>query len=179
MYAIDSSTTGSHSNRPTTLARMRARLGGFREERGTNLIEMTIVALFLFSFVAGIVDLGGAYVHYIGLVNASREGARTYSRMPCKLDNRAGLRSAIVESVVNEAGVGGAFSGGSTLITDGRVIMTPDPASSCPAEGAAVSVEVEATYDSLLGGFIGFDEVPLSASTSMVFYGNDDPQGGN
>jgi Flp pilus assembly protein TadG len=156
---------------------LRARLGGLREERGTSIIEMTIVALFLFSFVAGIVDMGGAYVHYIGLVNASREGARTYSRLPCKADNRAGLRDAIVNSVANEAGAGGAFSG-STLVNDARVIMTPDPASGCPAEGTAVSVEVAATYDSILGGFVGFDQVPLSASTSMVFYGTDGAQGG-
>jgi Flp pilus assembly protein TadG len=139
---------------------------------------MTVVALFLFSFIAGIVDLGGAYVQYIGLVNASREGARTYSRMPCKLDNRSGLKNAVVNAVMDESGPAGAFAEGNAMITDGQVILIPDPTGTCPAEGTPVTVEVTANYDSILGGFIGFDQVPLRAGTTMVFYGNDGAEGG-
>ena len=74
-----------------------------RDEKGSSVIEFAFVAMFLFTLVAGAVDFGGAYQNYIVLVNASREGARLYSRLPCKADNRYALESAVKSATVNEA----------------------------------------------------------------------------
>ena len=90
---------------------------------------MAFVAIFFFVFIAGIVDLGGAYQHYIITINASREGARTYARLPCMSSNQSALHTAIVNSAVGEAARSGL-----TLLAK-NVSITPDPSTSCPARG--------------------------------------------
>ncbi len=171
MCGIDSSTTESRSNRRPSVAALRRLFGRWGEERGSNLIEITFVALFMFGLVAGIVDIGGAFHDYIIVVNASREGARTYSRLPCKTDNRSLLRSAIINSVLTEA------NGGGLGLTSSNVTITPNPTSACPASGDTVSVTARVDYDSIFGDLFGADSFPIRGFTTMVFYGNDGAQG--
>lgn len=171
MYAIASSTTGSRSSERFPRKCWRAWLVHLRDEQGSNLIEFAFIAMFMIGLVAGIVDFGGAFQNYMILVNASREGARAYSRMPCKADNRAGLRSAVVGAVIREA------ASTNVVVSTGEVTVSPDPSDNCPAGGAPVRVTVQHTYFSILGQFVGFDTLPISASTSMVFYGTDGAEG--
>jgi Flp pilus assembly protein TadG len=138
------------------------------DERGANILEMAFIAMFLFTFTAGIVDLGGAFQHYIVVINASREGARTYARLPCVSGNRAILRTAIVNSAVGEAARSGV-----TLLAK-NVVMTPDPASTCPANGQQVTVTVKDDFTTLMGPFWNETTFTIVADTDMMFFGTDE-----
>ena len=148
-----------------------------RDEKGANLLEFAFIAMFMFTLVAGVVDLGGAYQNYIILVNASREGARLYSRLPCKSDNRSALESAVIDAAVREADKQQSSNVTESLIKAQDVTLSPKPSSACPASGAPVSVTVRHNYETVLGKLLGFDTLPIRASTTMVFYGTDSAQG--
>lgn len=171
MYAIDLLMTGLRSSKGRVLRRYLPRL--WREERGSSIIELGLVIMIMLSFVVGAVDLGYAYQHYGVVLNSSREGARLYSRLPCTGSNRFALRNAIIDAVVTEAG------GGRVNVRDQDVIISPDPASGCPTEGSPVDVQVRIRYNSQFGELIGIDTIPISASTSMVYYGTDISQSGS
>ena len=171
MYAIASSTTESRSSERFGKRGWRAWLAHLRNEDGSNLIEFAFIGMFVIGLVAGTVDLGGAFQRYTILVNASREGARAYSRMPCKSDNRSGLKDAVVNAVIREA------AGTNVIINAGEVTVSPNPLSGCPAAGAAVRVMVQHNYPTIFGEIVGFDNLTIRASTSMAFYGTDGAQG--
>ncbi len=143
------------------------------EERGSSIIEFGLVILILMSLVVGAVDLGYAYQHYGVVLNASREGARLYSRLPCTGGNRLALRNAVIDAVIVEAG------SGRVNVRDQDVLISPDPASGCPTEGMPVDVQLRIRYNSQFGELIGIDSIPISASTSMMYYGTDVSQSGS
>lgn len=171
MYAIDSSTTGLRSNRRTrTSCRW---LPHWRAERGSNLLEMTFVVTIMLTLIVGAVDLGYAYQHYSVALNASRESARLYSRLPCTGANRTALRNAIVDAAVTEG------NGGRVAILGQNVEITPNPTSGCPTPGATLEVRVRVLYESRFGELFGISDVPISASTTMMYYGTDTSQSGS
>lgn len=150
----------------------------WRSERGANLIEMSFIVVLMLALVVGAVDLGFAYQHYGVVLNASREGARLYSRTPCLSSNRAALRSAIVNAVVNETNANVNRAG--VRILPQNVTISPDPVSAgCPAPGAPVEVRVRVLYRSQFGEMIGLGEIPISASATMMHYGSDTSQSGS
>ncbi len=184
MYTTDSSMTGSRSI-DSTPAKRRL-FSHLRNERGSNLIEMVFVITLMLSFVVGAVDLGLAYQHYGAVLNASREGARLYGRLPCTGANRASLRTAIVKAAVDEPVSwtgGGVISSGSNSaavkIEARDVQITPDPAGGCPASGTPVTVRVSVLYRSQFGELLGLGDIPISASATMMHYGADTSQGGS
>jgi len=141
-----------------------------RSQRGSNLVEMAIVLPLLLLLLAGVVDIGRMFNNYIIVANAAREGARLAARLPCYVENatqRALLRSAIVDAVIQEA----ADSGIS--LESGNVSINPDPAGGCADAGYPIRVTVVYQYDTLLGSIIGIDSLTLPSSTAMVCYGND------
>jgi Flp pilus assembly protein TadG len=139
-----------------------------KDERGANSLEVAFIAMFLFACTAGIVDLGGAFQHYIIVINASREGARTYSRLPCTLANRVALKSAIVDSAVREASNSGLD------ILPKNVKVTPDPATSCPGTGAQIQVQVQDDFPAIMGALWDATTFPIRAETDMMFFGTDE-----
>ncbi len=171
MYAIDSSTTDLRSNSSTaTRRRWLPRIGN---DRGSSLLEMAFVVTLMLTLMVGAVDLGYAYQHYGVVLNASRESARLYSRLPCTGVNRNALRSAIIDAAVTEGG------GGRVAILGQNVEITPNPTSGCPSSGTTVEVRVRVLYESRFGELIGIGNVPISASTSMMYYGSDTSQSGS
>ncbi|MFO7631689.1 MAG: TadE/TadG family type IV pilus assembly protein [Caldilinea sp.] len=128
------------------------------------MIEMAFVVILMLSFIVGAVDLGSAYQQYGVVLNASREGARLYARLPCNSANRTALRAAIRNAAVNEPD-------GGVTITAQDVQITPDPASSCPAAGAPIAVRVTVLYRTQFGELLGLGDIPISASVDMVYYG--------
>lgn len=173
MYAIGSSTTVSRASRRLALLLRRLGWAGRRDlgqgaaaEHGATSLELAFVAMLLFLFISGLTDLGGAYQHYIVTINASREGARMYARLPCNSSNRAALRDAVINAAVGEAAESRV-----TLLAE-NITISPNPASACPASGATVVVTVLDNYSPLMGTFWGETTFPIRASTSMMFYGN-------
>ena len=171
MCAIDSSTTGSRSNNPVAIPRRLLRHAS--SERGAGVIEMAFVVILMISLMVGAVDLGFAYQHYGVVLNASRESARLYSRLPCTGGNRNALRSAIIDAAVTEGG------GGKVTILRQNVLLTPNPTAGCPTTGSSVEVRVNVRYESQFGALVGLGEIPISATTTMVYFGTDTSQSGS
>lgn len=138
-------------------------------ERGSNLVETALVSILLLLLIGGMVDFGGAFHHYIIIANAAREGARTAARIPCKSDNRAALRTAVVQSVIEEA------AGSNVALAAANVAITPDPiAAGCAVAGAPVRVAITVSYTTLLGGLWGGDAaITLRNSAVMPYAGAD------
>ncbi len=166
MCATGLSTTASRVSRSANGRRLCRLLHG--NEQGANSLEVAFIALFLFILIAGIVDVGGAFQHYIIVINASREGVRTYARLPCTASNRSAVRSAIVAAAVGEAA-----NSGLTLLTK-NVTINPDPAAACPANNSQVRVTVQDDFSTLMGAFWNATSFPVRAQTSMMFYGVDE-----
>lgn len=134
---------------------------------------MAFVVTIMLTLMVGAVDLGYAYQHYSVVLNASRESARLYSRLPCTGANRSALRNAIIDAAVAEG------SGGRVAILGQNVEITPNPASGCPTPGTTLEVRVRVLYESRFGELLGIGDVPISASTSMMYYGTDTSQSGS
>lgn len=133
-------------------------------ESGATSLELAFVALLLFVLIAGLTDLGGAYQHYIITINASREGARMYVRLPCNSSNRGSVHNAVVSAALGEA------AGSRVTLLEDNVTLSPDPLGGCPNSGEEVKVTVVDDFDALLGAFWGGATFPIRASTSMMFY---------
>lgn len=183
MSTKDLSTTSLRSNSSTPVKRRL--FGCMGNERGASMLEMAFIVTIMLSLVVGAVDLGFAYQHYGVVLNSSRESARLYSRLPCTGSNRTILRNAIINAAVAESNGGGgqgAISGGGgrIVVLGQNVKLSPDPtANGCPAEGTAINVKVSVLYESQFGELIGLGDIPISASTSMIYYGTDTSQSGS
>jgi len=125
-----------------------------RGERGANLVEFAIITvLILLPLFAGIADLGRAFYSYIGLQNASREGARFASRAP---DATAEIRAVSLQ---------------------GAASSNLDPAS-CTVDldapshdsGQPFRVTITCAFDWLIWP----GSTNLVASTEMVIFGAED-----
>jgi Flp pilus assembly protein TadG len=137
---------------------------------------MAFIAMFMFILIAGVVDLGGAYQHYIIVINASREGARMYSRLLCTTSTRAAVRQQVITAIIGEPKPESEAdkSGNQLTLMAGNVTISPDPASACPVAGAEVNVTVQVEYESLMGAFWGATTFPIRARTSMMYYGTSE-----
>ena len=171
MDEIHGSIAEWHQRQGRALQRALLRLS--RLDRGSSIIEFGLVIMILMAFVVGVVDLGYAYQHYGVVLNASRESARLYSRLPCTGGNRNALRSAIIDAAVTEGG------GGKVTILRQNVLLTPNPTAGCPTPGSSVEVRVNVRYESQFGALVGLGEIPISATTTMVYFGTDTSQSGS
>jgi Flp pilus assembly protein TadG len=149
------------------VAKVKAVLVRRRDETGAALVEMALSTILLLFILAGVVDFGGAFQHYVILTNAAREGARTYARLPCRADNRAAIRSAILDAAMREA------AGSNIVVTAGQLSIAPDPASGCPAAGATVQMQVAFDYPLQMGNVLGLRTLTLRTQASMAYAGND------
>jgi Flp pilus assembly protein TadG len=140
-----------------------------RDERGASIIETALVSMLLLLMIGGTIDLGGAFQNFIIITNAAREGARMAARVPCKADNRALLRAAIVQAVINEA------ANSNLTLADGNVTIDPDPVGGpCAEPGEPIEVLVTVPYQTLLGALWGgAATINVANSATMAYAGGD------
>jgi Flp pilus assembly protein TadG len=140
-----------------------------RDERGSNLIEMALVTMFvLLPLMALTVDIGRVFHDYLIITNAAREGARLGARVPCNATNHALLQTAIQDAVIQEA------SNSGVTLAAGNVTILPDPVGDgCAAAGSAIDVTVTYTYATIMGSFVGHSTFTLTSKASMLVFGND------
>jgi Flp pilus assembly protein TadG len=117
-----------------------------RREAGVSLLETAITIPLLLILLVGVVDIGRAYHTYITVINASREGARFGVNRPWDIN---GIRTV----VRNEASTSGVDLSGATIIVDQS------------GSGNPVRVTVQVNYPLFIGGVIGLDTIPISATT--------------
>lgn len=121
---------------------------GFRNEKGSNLIELALLLPLLLSLFVGVVDFGRAYHTYITMINAAREGARYAVDMP---DDVAGI-----VSIVRQEAQSSDVDLSTALIT----VNNQGP-------GNPVTVTVQMNFPTTLGGILGFASLPLQASATF------------
>ena len=145
--------------------RMRERLSA---EHGASVVEMALVMLPLALLVAGAVDIGRAYHSYIIVINAAREGARYGARLPCEAANQAAVKAAIQQAAIDEA------AGSGVALASGDITINPDPVSSgCAAANSPLQVTVRYTLATLLGRILGFNQMTVRGTTTMMAFGPD------
>lgn len=66
-----------------------------RSERASALVEFAIIAPLLFMLVFGIMDVGRFFFDYNNLVNAAREGARSFAVAELTSANRTACESRV------------------------------------------------------------------------------------
>lgn len=129
-------------------------------ERGANLVEMAVLIPFLLIMFVGIVDFGGAFNRHIGITNAAREGARYGAKFPFD-------ESGIITATIQEA------SGYGVTLTSSNIAINPDPGGTPAGSGDPLTVTVVYTYPTMLGGYIGLQNIPLRTATVMRVFGID------
>jgi len=127
------------------------------DRRGTSTVEMALVLMLLLLLIAGVVDVGRAFNNYIIVTNASREGARYAARFPH-------YATGIVAATKAEAVDSGVPPDSITVSIDG---LNGDA-------GASISVTAAYNLTTIMGGILGFSDIPMQATTEMVIFGVGD-----
>ena len=140
---------------------------GAANERGASLIELSLVLFMSLLIVAGTVDLAGAFGNYIILLNSAREGTRVYAKLPCTVGSGSTIVARVEDAVTSES------AGSAIDLGEVEVVLSPNPASGCPAAGSTVRVIVTLPYATTFGDLVGGPVFTLEASSAMVFFGND------
>ena len=136
---------------PTTSAQPRR---GLRGQRGSAIVEFTLVALLFFSLVFGLVEFGRALFAYSTIASAAREGVRyatvhgSESKQPATAED--------ISSYVRTKAVG---------LHDVVVAVTWLPTNT---PGSTVRVQVRYTFTSLLPRLLAFKTIPMSSTSFMV-----------
>ncbi len=107
-------------------------------ERGTALIEVTLVLPVLLILFLGIVEVGFLLLAHVQVANAAREGARQGSL--CRLNGNCDTLTDVVRATVFGEAQWLEMDGGNT-----QVVVQPSSLSSVPSVGDPITVTV--TYD--------------------------------
>lgn len=151
------------------------------DARGQDLVEFAVVLLLLGLLLGGIYDLGRAFLAYINIANAAREGARLGARLPCwgtDPDQPTQLSQAIRDAVLDEALRSGVnLTAMGCDITD-RIELLPDPQREGCArwqerQGWPLQVTVSCEYQPQMMRVTGLGSFTLTARASMAIHGNE------
>jgi Flp pilus assembly protein TadG len=142
------------------------RMGGWREDQGSALIEFSLVALMFIVLLFGVVEMGRMVLVYTSIANAARAGARYAivhgaDRTGSGVDGPSGPGSTTqVQTVVqNFASVG-------LLDTSRLTIAVSYPSGN--GVGSTVSVTVSYPYDPLVTYFNSFLSTTLASTSQGV-----------
>ena len=136
-------------------------------EKGQSLVELALSILFLFILVAGVIDLGRAFVTYIALRDAAQEGA-AYASV-ARTDKTEAMQCANIVTRTQTSS--------NTQIVDLNQTTVDVRLGGVPCAGASNAnacfgqeVEVEVSFANfqlttpLLGTVLGSQTFPISAS---------------
>ena len=126
----------------------------FKQEFGQSMVEFALVLPMLLLLALGTIDMGMVFRTYIGLTNASREGARWLTVHPQDM-------SGATARMVGEAARVGLDVG-----TD--VTATVTPSQSSYVAGDEITVTLAHDYQLLFGTVTSFPAISLRADTTMV-----------
>ena len=127
---------------------------GLRGQRGSAIVEFTLVSLLFFSLVFGLVEFGRALFAYSTIASAAREGVRyatvhgSESKHPATADD--------ISAYVRTKAVG---------LHNVVVAVMWLPTN---APGSTVRVQVRYTFTTLLPRLLAFKTIPMSSTSFMV-----------
>ena len=136
-----------------------------KSEQGQALVEMALMTPILLILIAGIVEAGRAFVIYVQLENASREGARAGVLVP-KLtsDIQAATRRELPTEIANAVNVVVTCSSGITSTFLDCVTSFP------PNSGDKIAVSVSYNYEPIMpivNGITTLTNLTMHANTVM------------
>jgi hypothetical protein len=126
----------------------------FKRELGQSMIEFALVLPMLLLLALGTTDLGMVFRTYIGLTNASREGARWLTVHP----QDVGGAMARIVGEVDRVG----------LVLGDDVIASVTPSQSSYVAGDEITVSLTHEYQLLFGTVTSIPALTLRANTTMV-----------
>jgi Flp pilus assembly protein TadG len=133
-------------------------------ERGTALIEVTLVLPVLLILFLGIVEVGFLLLAHVQVANAAREGARQGSL--CRLNGNCDTLTDVVRATVFGEAQWLEMDGGNT-----QVVVQPSSLSSVPSVGDPITVTV--TYDHIspfISNFVPMFPAELPVEHQVVMH---------
>ncbi len=121
-------------------------------ERGASLVEFALILPIFLLLVLGMVDMGQGFNTYIGMLNATREGALWVSRNP---DDLAGM-TARLDTELEQIGL---------TVDLMTVSRTPNKTSYDP--GDLITVDLAYPYPLLFGAVTGLPPLTLHTEHTM------------
>ena len=127
---------------------------------GQNLVEFAIGLVFLLIIAFGVMDLARVFHSIVVVTNASREGARYYTRNPEIVVGQAGAEAAALTEAQN-AGIGLDPDQISASCTD-------DDGNGWCDSGEPAVVTVNHTFSTIFGNFFAASPLLISRTTQMM-----------
>lgn len=121
-------------------------------ERGASLVEFALILPLFLLLVLAMFDIGQGFNTYLGMLNATREGALWIARNP---DDLAGM-SARLDNELSQIG-----------LTADVMTITRTPNKSSYAAGDLITVDLSYPYPLLYGAVTGLPPLTLHAQHTM------------
>ncbi len=138
--------------------RRRGRPAGALRECGQAMVEFSLVLTFMLVLIFGIIDFGRAYICYVEVTNAAREGAR--------LGVTGATTSAITTQAQNTAGP----FGGSNLTVNVSYLTSPGLDSQIQVNTSyslSFITPVSALVHLMTGGGFSTGPFPITSTSTM------------
>lgn len=123
-----------------------------RQEQGVSLVEFALILPLFLLLLLGMVDLGQGFNRYLGMLNATREGAMWLSRHPTDIPGM-------------EARIAGELQQSGLLRENIRVTRTPQKGAY--ASGDLVQVTLEYQYALLFGAITQIPSLTLQTAHTI------------
>lgn len=123
-----------------------------RAQEGISLAEFALILPVFLLILLGMVDMGRGFNTYIGMLNATREGAIWLANTG---DDLTGMNNRI-ESELDRVG-----------LATSDVTITRTPNKSTYESGDLVTLTIEHPYDLLFGAITGFSTVTLHTEHTL------------
>jgi Flp pilus assembly protein TadG len=124
-----------------------------RRENGISLAEFALILPVFLAILLGMVDLGHGFNTYLGMLNATREGAFWFARNGA---DESGMNVRIA-SELDRVG-----------LTPDEVTVTLVPVKTSYEEGDIVTLTIEYSYELLFGALTGLPSLTLHTQHTMV-----------
>ncbi len=147
---------------------MKKKLIASRRERGQSLLELALGMTFLLALLAGVVDMGRAFLTYVALRDAAQEGALYGSIDPRRCDlieNRVRLSSHQPVDLTDTTNVSVTIQ---IAKPGGALVSCAAATNVCMGDELRVSVKFQdfPMTMPLIGMMIGSQEVDISTGVS-------------
>jgi hypothetical protein len=144
-----------------------------RSEAGQSLMELAVSITVLFIILAGIVDLGRMFFHYIAMRDAVQEAASYGAIFPTHCDqiaDRARIAMATSSDVIVDVRIKGFYGAdpSKTAFDQGCLVASSESMHSCHGNEILVTLRDEEFPVTMpfMGAFLGSQTIPLETTIS-------------
>jgi len=121
-------------------------------ETGSSLVEFALILPFFLMLLLGMVDLGQGFNTYIGMLNATREGAIWLAKHPTDI---TGMNNRIADEIEH---------GGVTMEV---IVINRTPQKASYTTGDLVTITLEYSHQLLFGAVTGMPAITLQTEHTI------------